>query len=1136
MSKSLKIKNEKCEYKKYTHLEHVLAIPDTYIGSIEQTSEEHWIYDETQNKIEKKLITFIPGQYKLFDELIVNALDQYIRINEKINVYPNLFPVKNIKVDIDEETSQISVYNDGEGIPVTIHPSENVYIPELIFGHLLTSSNYNTDEKKHVGGKNGYGAKLTNIFSKEFTIETVDYNTHKKFIQTFRNNMSEKDKPDVTKCNSKPYTKVTYIPDFARFNETKMGKDIILKLKTRVLDIAANTESNVNVYLNGKKLESKSFEKYIDLIIGDKKITPRAYELVNDRWEIAATLNPNLTFEQISFVNGINTSQGGKHVEYITNQITKKLSEYIQKKKKIEVKANYIRENIIVFIKSTIDDPTFNSQIKETLTTPSSKFGSKCIVSDKFIDKLSKCGIIERAIALTNVKDNNNLKKTDGKKFINIRGIPKLDDANWAGTKKSLDCTLILTEGDSAKATAMAGLSILGRDTHGVFPLKGKLLNVKGEDNNMVKKILENDEINNLKKILGLQTDRTYTTKNGLRYGKVCIFTDQDEDGSHIKGLVMNLFHTLWPSLFEQADFINTILTPIVKAIKKSQTLSFYCVKDYESWRESNNNGKGWKIKYYKGLGTSTPTEAKEYFKKLKLVTYKTDMKEDLDAICLAFNQTKGSSDNRKEWLSKYDRNLTLDYNSKFVSVKDFIDRDLIHFSNTDNIRSIPNIMDGLKPSQRKIIFCCFKRNLKEAIRVAQLSGYVSEHGAYHHGEASLHGTITNMAQDFIGSNNINLLSPIGQFGSRLLGGKDAAQPRYIHTKLETITWDIFDPNDHNLLEYNDDDGILVEPNYYVPIIPMILVNGTSGIGTGWSTNVPCYNPVDIIDNIKKMIQGKPYKELVPWYKDFNGTIEKIDENTFITKGVYSVPKSDILKITELPIGLWTQKYKEFLESITLDSSNKSKKQILRNFKSYNTDTKIDFELHFLEGELGKLIINNNIEKVLKLTSTISTSNMVLFDPNGSIYKYKNVEEILKCYIKHRLIFYDSRKKMLLNMLEKDVSLLEIKIRFIMDFINSKLVINNKRKHEIEEQLKELNYPTNKELMSKYNIVENDDYQYLLKMPIYNLTRDKIEEFQSELAENEKKYKELSNKTINTLWEDDLSKLDSSKKKTLKIK
>lgn len=1156
-------KNQTQDIKKYTHVEHVLKIPDTYIGSTELSTEDLWIYDSENHKMIKETLTFCPGEYKIFDEILVNALDQYIRINQKIQSgETNLIPVKNIKVSYNTEDNSISVQNDGEGISVEMHPSEKIHIPELIFGNLLTSGNYDK-KNKITGGKNGYGGKLANIFSTHFILETVDSWNQKRYVQHFRDNMSIKEPPKITSCKGKPYTKITYYPDFIKFNQ-KSGKltDGIIKLITkRTYDAAAITSNNVNVYLNEKKLECKSFEKYVELFLDE---SPKVYLDVNDRWSICIAINPRQQFDQVSFVNGITTYQGGKHVEYITNQVTKKLAEYIQKKKKMIVKTAYIKENIFVFIRSSVNDPSFNSQVKEFLTTPISKFGSRCDLNDKFIDKLAKTGLMDLAINLSAFKENKDLKKTDGKKKTTLRGIPKLDDANWAGGPKSQQCTLILTEGDSAKSLAISGLSIIGRDKYGVFPLKGKILNVKGDDKNLARKILENAEITNLKKIIGLQSDRKYHDTNDLRYGSVMLLTDQDEDGSHIKGLLFNLFQSLWPELFKMDDFAKSMLTPLVKVShgKTKKVTSFYNLSDYESWKDKTDNGKGYSIKYYKGLGTSTPKEAKEYFRDLKMVNYIFEPLKSDSAIDLAFN--KKLADSRKKWLSTYDRTEVLDYKNQQVSHEDFINKELKHFSNSDNRRSIPSLVDGLKVSQRKILYCAFKKKLKHEIRVAQFAGYVSENGGYHHGEASLQGAIVNMAQDFVGSNNINLLEPIGQFGSRIMGGADSAQPRYIHTKIPDIIPHIFIPDDNYVLEYLQDDGLMVEPNFYVPILPMILVNGSEGIGTGWSTYVPAHNPNDIIDNIKKLLKSLKGKEatpttlseielppLVPWYRGFTGDIVKHKEQSYLTYGRYEVKNHSQIEVVELPIRCWTDKYKELLETLIIESGkDKKKNQCLRNYSSQSTDTQVKFTLSMTGETLENLTSSNvknvegqnKVEKTFKLTSKINTSNMVLYNPQGHLQKYKNANDILKDYFVVRYQVYVKRKQYQIDSFAKQLEVINARVRFILEFIEGKIVIAKKSKLNLITQLVEGKYPNlnhNSEelqLLKLEKITSDGGYDYLIKMPIYNLTQERIEDLQKEKDELTAKYNFVSTITVEKMWLNEIKMLEKEYDKYLKQK
>ena len=1132
---SFKSKTTEEKYKKQTLLEHIQELPDTYIGSIDKTTELRYVFDSDQHKLLKKSITFIPGLYKIYDEIIVNAVDHYVRLKMSYedDIFDKIYQVKNIMVSIDKETGLTSVYNDGDGIDVVKHKEYKVFIPSLIFGELLTSSNYNKKEEKITGGKNGYGAKLTNIFSKSFTIETYDASRGLKFVQQFNNNMKQKGKPIITKTQKNPYTKISYIPDFAKFGIEGYTDDMISLMIKRVYDVAAWTDKSVNVYLNGVKITEKSFDKYVNLFLGTAKERPRAYEQCNDRWEIAAALNPEGDFDQVSFVNGIDTVRGGKHVDYVVNNITKKMVAYIKKRKKINIKPSYIRSNIVVFVKSSIVNPSFDSQTKETLTTPINKFGSKCSISNRFIDKLAKCGVMDKAITLNDFKESTALKKTDGSKKNRIRGIPKLDDANWAGTKKSKQCTLILTEGDSAKAMALGGISILGRDKWGVYPLKGKILNVRGDSKKIV--MLNNKEINELKKIMGLESDKKYTNTNELRYGRIMILTDQDEDGSHIKGLFFNLIEELWIELFNTNNFLVSMLTPIVKVKKGKTVRSFYSLPDYDAWKE-NNDTNGWSTKYYKGLATSTPKEAKTYFKEMKLVTYKTE-ETSCDMIDLAFNKKR--TNDRKKWLQTYKRDNVLNYANSSVTFTDFINKDLIHFSNSDNIRSIPSVFDGLKPSQRKIMYCSFKRNLtKKEIKVAQLSGYVSENGAYHHGETSLQGTIVNLAQTFVGSNNINLFDPVGQFGTRLQGGKDSGQPRYIMTKLTPLTQLLYNKSDNPLYIYLEDDGMQVEPEYYLPIIPMILVNGCQGIGTGWSTDVPCYNPQDIINNIKRKIRGQSLQEMLPWYRGFTGTIEQISEKgviKYITRGVYKKLTDTTVEITELPIKVWTDKYKELLEKLTIDSRKSKNKQYINNYKTYCTDTDVRFIL-----KIPKLILKNLMKKdtdgipifetVFKLRSKITITNMNLYDRNHKIHHFASPLEILEYYYDERVRFYKLRKDYIIGELNSQLITLNAKIKFILEFITGKLKISNISKTEIITQLEQRNYP-------KLGIDENfGKYEYLIKMPIYNLTKNKIEELKAKQGRLETEITTLQGYTILDLWLIDLKDFTKQYKKIYTIK
>ena len=1213
------------KYKKKTQLEHIKDLPDTYIGSIVKENASMWISaflksrtkiedileDSTlddisnteENKADKadkadtpetklsiinKDIEIVPGLRNIIEEILINAFDNMNRVIQKNTINSEngekkrLKKVTYIKVWVDTKKGQISIENDGEGIDIVLHPVEKVYVPQMIFGELLTSGNYNKEEEKITGGKNGYGAKLTNIFSTYFKIETVDRYRKLKYIQEYRNNMSIKGEPSIEPYKGEPFTRITFIPDFSKFSLNGINDDLANLIKKRTIDMFVCSRSQLDIYYNDEKVKINSFTDYMKLYLEPEHLTVSCKP--NERWEIGACLSPTFTFQQISFVNGINTHQGGKHVEYVVKQITKKIVDLIQKKKKTEVKESFIKDNLMVFVNSTIVNPSFDSQTKGSLNTLPKNFGSECIVPDAFIEKLAESGIMERALALSDFRDSQTLKKTDGKKKVRILDIPKLVDAHNAGTKKGDQCTLILTEGDSAKAMAIAGLSIIpnGHDFYGVYPLKGKMLNTRDkEDIN----IAQNKEICDIKKILALQEGMDYKDVSTLRYGRIMLMTDSDVDGSHIKGLVIN-FLSKWKSLMNLTGFMISLLTPIVKVWKKGAKngkltgTSFYTLSAYNEWSDSHNGGKGYEVKYYKGLGSSTPQEGKEYFKNFKIVTYHWD-KEASANIDMAFS--KDRADDRKAWLSNYNIDNILDINQSSVTISDFINKDLIHFSNYDNHRSIPSIFDGLKPSLRKVLYCSFKRNLKSEIKVAQLAGYVSEHGAYHHGEASLHGTIINLAQNYVGTNNINLLMPEGQFGSRLEGGKDNAAPRYIFTYLSKITNIIFNKNDMPLLKQNTDDGELVEPVFYMPIVPIILINGTTGIGTGWSSSIPQFNPLDIITNIRLLLKEQEISPMNPWYRGFNGSIIKASPNKWITKGKYKLVNSSTIEITELPIGFWTSDFKELLDMYEKgyksdsqpsdkqgnkkgdkkgdkkkrgNNTNNLKKpkwaefadedgKLIKSYKNESSEAIIKFTLTFEASILQNMLKSvdktgiTEFEKLFQLSSSISCCNtMNLYDENNMLQNFKSPEEILKYYTERRLSYYVLRHINMVKNLKQELLLLTTRARFILDVINDIVKVRNIPKSEIISTLETLKYPKmlpNIGILELVNInpkqKDEGTYDFLISMPIYSLTKEKVDELLKEKEQKKTELEILESKSAKDLWEEDLVLFEAEYKK-----
>lgn len=1350
------------EYQKKDHVEHIYDLPDTYTGSIESTEVNMFVLDENKTKMRENRILYVPGFFKIFDEILVNALDHKQRDPENC---------KTIKINFDVGKSEITIWNDGKGIDIEKHPVYDKWIPEMLFGELLTSTNYDKEQKRIVGGKNGYGAKLTNIFSKKFKIETVDAIRKKKYVQIFEDNMKVKKEPTITNSHSysKPYTCITFLPDYNKFNMPDgISSDTYLLMEKRVYDsIAFNYENRVEpfqIYLNDEKLKVKGFSKYVEMYL-DVVDSFYVVDESQTRWKVALANSQNMTYMDVSFVNGIWTMKGGKHVDYVLNQIIDKIKEFLSKYQKTKSKVfknSQIKEHLWLFLSCIIENPSFTSQTKEEMSTKHTQFGSKWVCDDKFIEKFVKGPFLERILESIQATEEKTLKKSDGNKK-NIVRVPKLEDANYAGTKKSLECTLILTEGDSAKASALSGLSVHGpsfRDTFGVFPLKGKFLNVRDANTSQ---IMSNEEIKNLKQILGLQQGKEYTKENlhELRYGSVSLMTDQDSvtgdtpilmsvnennnnkiiiksieniedspiwlldilsgkefyfprdetfvwtnsgwsqikkvirhkidnnekkiykliskkgvvdvtedhslldhlgnkitvkqvktstrllysfpfqmkdssfsdklevfvennkynaqirfmlesikgnqveidydnekdiyhivvnrfsydpfviekiieqkyteshsyvydlethnhqfqagvgelivhntDGSHIKGLVMNFFHHFFPSLLKIDGFFKSYITPIVRGFKGKQTIDFYTLSDYHKFKnDPTTGGNTFHYKYYKGLGTSSSKEMQEYFKKMNNITILYDDAISCDeCIELAFKKNK--THERKDWLKSYDPSETIEYKKenhiKRVSIEDFIHKDLKHFSNADNIRSIPNYMDGLKPSQRKVLYGTFLKCgvQNTSIKVAQLSGHISEKTCYHHGEMSLEQTIVNMAQNFVGSNNINWLKPEGMFGTRLKGGKDHASSRYIFTKLQEITFYTFRKEDSLLYKYNDDDGILIEPVEYYPVVPNILINGCQGIGTGYSTFVPCFNPLEIAQECINFTNGADMKQqLLPWYHGFRGKINQVNES-FSTEGIMEVHEQESkIIIKELPVGEWTENYKEFLEEqmyAYLEFKKKSKMKGLNsnNDCKYNlpitgvvnksTDTDINFEITY---ECSVESIHEIFSaKNLRLINKISCSNMYLYVDNV-LQKFNSATDILKFFCEKRLEKYNIRKDKILADMKNEYLYLNEKIRFLYAVIDGSLVIFKTKTDIILKNLEKLKF---KKKESKYD--------YLIKMPIDKFTLENILELEKERELLVKKISDMEKMSCNEIWKNELIEWIQEYEKYIKLR
>ena len=672
------------------------------------------------------------------------------------------------------------------------------------------------------------------------------------------------------------------------------------------------------------------------------------------------------------------------------------------------------------------------------------------------------------------------------------------------------------------------------------FTVTHNCLNVRNSSPTIIAK---NAVITDLIQALGLKIDTDYTDDKNfktLNYGKVVFLTDADVDGSHIAGLLMNFFHFLYPSLLEREEpYIVSMATPIVRVFNPKGDILFYDENKFKEFQKAQT--KSFKSKYYKGLGTTKPEDVPDTFG-AKMIEYETDdnVNTTMDKV---FN--KKFADTRKDWLEKYDpsTSFSLDEGDDVVNMEitDFLNNEVIKFSHNDCKRSIPSLFDGLKESQRKVLYAVKKRKLtfnKQSLKVAQLGGYVAEHTNYHHGEQNLYDTIIKLANEFPGSNNIPLLYRDGQFGTRLSGGKDAASPRYIFTKMESLTPLLFREEDDVLLEYVVDDGDVVEPTFYIPILPMILINGALGIGTGWSSSIPCFNPLDIIECVKSWLENDgdiitedpetnttfcTLPELTPWYRGFTGKIEFVKDK-FVSYGLIDKDK-DKVYVSELPVGMWTDKFKEMCEDWLVDKK-------IKNFKNNSSYNKVNFTI--TESDDG---FNCNIENI-KLYSYLHVTNMVLFNEKEQIKKY-TIEGIVDDFCKMRYSFYTKRKNHIISSLEKELMFAENKARFIQEIMDNKLNIMNVEEDKVVSELEKRKYDKD----FKQTQTDDDEtsvsgnkhgYEYLLRLQVRTFTANKVKQLKDDITSINGKLRKVKSTTEKQMWLSDIEEFEKEYAKWLK--
>nr|GEV83371.1 DNA topoisomerase 2 isoform X1 [Tanacetum cinerariifolium] len=936
---------------------------------------------------------------KKINHLLTMSL-QNIRPNILLDAVNCKQGANDIRVMIDAADNLISVWSNCEGL------------------HDLTSTNYSEALQ----------------YSTDFTIERDDGNKVSK--QVFNNTMGQNLRHAKRKsCSRKKSTMVSFKPDLVKLRMRCLEHDIVALMKRRVVDLAGCC-SRVKVELDGTCIPPKTFRDYVEIYLQTSTHTTRYYEKVNDRWEICVAIADGHLehFDQVSFVNNIATMNGGSHVSYITRQITNYVAQILN------LEPNDIKRYLWVFVNAHIDDPTFDSQTKLKLTTNKGSFGSTCELTQEFLKKIADSDVFK---CFKSNLGNINVGNFD---------IPELRDANLAGTPSSQYCTLILTKGDYAKDIAMSRLSVVGQDKYGVFPLKAS-----------PQQLEKNTQIQNIKKILGLQYGKIYENVKELRYGHLMIIADEDYDGLQMKGLLINFLHFFWPSLLKVESFLQMLIAPIIKASHKktNKVFLFYSTPEYEAWCKKEKLQRDYNIKYYELLETIKEREDRgEYCFDQHIKDFVWVNDEDYNAIELVFSNKKIEA--RKRWLLKPEDVTLFDPRQKCIRYLDFINQEFKQYAIADIQRSIPSMVDGLKPHQRKILFYALKNPIIQRTQVDHFCSYVFEHSPYDvEGEASLVDTIIGMAQNYVGSNNINLLRLNGQFGTRVMGGKDHGVGTLLFTQLSPITPYLFHKDDQLLLNYLNEGGQSIEPACYVPIIPMVLVNGSEARGT-WSSFIPNYNPRDIIANLKRRLKGEGMVDMLPWYKGFEGDIKETASNEYTTKGIIT-QDIDAHIISELPVRCWTRDYKNFLDALSQGGRD------IKAYKPYKAR-------------------------------------------HDTTRKYDTPKQILEDFFHIRLYCYEKRRTTLLCKLKKDVLVVESKLRFIKGVRNLDLALKSKDERKGRNQ--------------EEQDVDVTGYDYLLSIPLLTLKAKDMKELEEEHDAMNKKIVYLQDASIKSLWLRDLDALE----------
>jgi DNA topoisomerase-2 len=1161
-------------------------------------------------------IKFAPAWYKIIDEIIVNAIDQWVNYPKKVS---------EIKIQFHKDTGVICIYNSGPSIG--IYETENLngvkmYVAQLIASEFLSGDNLDDDDDNDriTGGTNGAGLKLTNAFSEYLTISTVDIKVKKHYTQTFRDRLNIIDKPIIRKITSdekNSYTQIEFLPCYKVFGypdgyKSDMYDNLNKLIISRAYQAAAFTKSDV--YYNdtkieipncdiigtsdlprgqddGKKKNSNFYNfAYMFLPVPEYGLWSTKIISTDDKfkafpWDVCIGISDG-KFRQISLINGIYVYGGGSHIKHLQNQIVGNLKDKVEKlikKSKTKYNANYIINNLFIFVKCSIVKPEFTSQIKDTLNDPIDKFESYALKNKDYNDLWSLLEPHIMSLFLDKYKDKKKNRVSRG--AVNV---PKCTDAKFAGHKtKYKNCTLIICEGDSAMGTVHEGITSkytnLSYDYYGTFSIQGVPMNARKEvsiyNDTTTKppsimlirnaKLQKNERFSSLVKVLGLDYEKSYDlNKKGdeefetVRYSKITAAVDQDDDGKgNIFGLIINFFILFWPALAKRG-FISRFNTPIIRAYpknKKKYVEEFESLKLYDRWINDKYDGDEEKvcteytIKYYKGLGSHKKQETPQMFKNFedRLCTYQLDV----DALQKLEDYFGNNTDLRKKALSTpVTREETI---GRLIDITEQLDRDLKAYQRDNILRKLPHIMDGSVPSRRKVIYTARNvfGNSNSEMKVNAFVNETSKTTHYHHGETSLAGTVTKMAQEFPGARHLPFLRPCGQFGTRSNGGKDSADPRYTFTQLnKLLCFAIFPKDDDFLLKYVFDDGVRCEPEFYCPVIPLSILEHMEIPATGWKIKIWARDINEVISNVKDLITDriKKARPMKIWLKDNIGDIRTYKGRSYSVGKYEYIENENKIIISELPLGKYST---SFIGDYASDDTKHlcNKPQFKGRPEDKTNDDSVDITFHLSEtgwNDISKNYGNDTfdcVEDFMNLKTSLDDNiNMIAID--GSVKEFKKYEEVINTW-------FPVRKQLYADRIDRHIILTNLMIIYLKNIIrfteaHQKYNITPKTKLDaVNEILKKNNYDTfNSTLLHspKYttidelkkliinNVPAGTSYEYLIKLSYRDMIECACQHRKKILKDYENKLKDLQDDDGTTTifkggktWLKELEEVDS---------